>query len=178
MSGKLSKGLVQVYTGNGKGKTTAALGLGLRAVGHGLKVYMVQFMKNWNYGEVEGVRRLTPDFMIVQFGRKECITRSDVNELDVKLAKEALKHAEEVIKSGKYDVVILDEVNIAVGWGLLSVNEVLRLIKDKPSNVELVLTGRYAPKELLDAADLVTLFEEVKHPYKEKGITARMGIEY
>lgn len=178
VAGKLDKGLVQVYTGDGKGKTTAALGLGLRAVGHGLKVYVIQFMKKWSYGEVEGARRLAPDLTIVQFGRKECVTKGDVSDIDVKLAKEALKHAEDVIKSGEYDVVVLDEVNVAVGWGLLSVNDVLKLIKGKPSNVELVLTGRYAPKELLDVADLVTVFKEAKHPYKELGITARKGIEY
>lgn len=171
-------GLIQVYTGDGKGKTTAALGLALRAVGHNLKVYMIQFMKEWPYGEVKAAQRLKPNLTIVQFGRKEFVNKDNPDPKDIELAKKGLKHAEEIIKSGKYDIVILDEINIAVAWNLIPLEEALKVINQKPLHVELILTGRYAPKEFIEIADLVTEFKEIKHPYRLKGITARPGIEY
>ncbi|MHA1581099.1 MAG: cob(I)yrinic acid a,c-diamide adenosyltransferase [Candidatus Baldrarchaeia archaeon] len=174
---RLEKGFVHVYTGNGKGKTTAALGLGLRAIGHGLKVYMIQFMKGgFNYGEYRSVK-LLPNFKIVQFGGPELVNPSNPTEEDVKAAREALNHAREIIMSGEYDVVILDEINVAIDFKLIDVQDVLELIKKKPKHVELILTGRYAPSEIIKAADLVTFMREIKHPYRQ-GLPARKGIDY
>ncbi len=174
---RLKKGIVHVYTGDGKGKTTAALGLGLRAVGHGLKVYMIQFMKGGvTYGEHRAIEHL-PNFKIVQFGRPELVNPSNPKKEDIDAAKAAIEHARQVVMSGEYDVVILDEVNVAVDFNLISVNEVLDLIRSKPKHVELVLTGRYAPAEIIKAADLVTFMREVKHPYRE-GLARRRGIDY
>jgi len=174
---KLEKGIVHVYTGNGKGKTSAALGLGLRAIGHGLRVYMIQFMKGgFNYGEYKAVKFL-PNFKIVQFGRPELVNPSNPTEDDIKAAENALKHAKEIIMGGEYDIVILDEVNVALDFKLIDVQDVLELIKNKPKHVELILTGRYAPSEIIKAADLVTFMREVKHPYK-RGLQARKGIDY
>ncbi|MCD6445200.1 cob(I)yrinic acid a,c-diamide adenosyltransferase [Candidatus Bathyarchaeota archaeon] len=174
---KLSKGLVQVYTGNGKGKTSAAFGLALRAIGRGLKVYVIQFIKGgFDYGELYIVDKL-PNLKLKAFGRGKFITETKLPEEDVKLAEEALTLAEKVVKSGKYDVVILDEVNVALNLGLISLKKVLELIKIKPHHVELVLTGRYAPDEIINVADLVTEMREVKHPFS-KGVQARKGIEY
>jgi len=174
---KLKKGIVHVYTGDGKGKTTAALGLGLRAVGHGLKVYMIQFMKGGiSYGEYKAVEHL-PNFKIVQFGRPELVNPSNPKEEDIKAAKSAIEHARQVVMSGEYDVVILDEVNVALDFNLVAIDEVMDLIKNKPEHVELVLTGRYAPVEVIRAADLVTFMREVKHPYRE-GLCRRRGIDY
>ena len=174
---RLEKGVVHVYTGNGKGKTTAALGLGLRAIGHGLKVYMIQFMKGgFNYGEYRSVK-LLPNFKIVQFGRPELVNPSNPTEEDVKAVREALNHAREIIMSGEYDVVILDEINVAIDFKLIDVQDVLELIKNKPKHVELILTGRYAPSEIIKAADLVTFMREIKHPYRQ-GLPARKGIDY
>ncbi len=174
---KLKKGIIHVYTGDGKGKTTAALGLGLRAVGHGLKVYMIQFMKGGvDYGEHKAVEYL-PNFRIVQFGRPELVNPSSPGEEDVKAAKAAIEHARRVVMSGKYDVVILDEVNVALDFKLVGIEEVIDIIRNKPEHVELVLTGRYAPVEIIRAADLVTFMREVKHPYRE-GLSKRKGIDY
>lgn len=174
---KLKKGLVQLYTGNGKGKTSAAFGLALRAMGRGLKVYVIQFIKGgFDYGELYIVNKL-PNLTLKAFGRGKFITEKIPPEEDVNLAEEALSLAEKVVKSGKYDIVILDEVNVALNLGLISLERVLELIKNKPKHVELVLTGRYAPKELIEAADLVTEMKEVKHPFNE-GVQAREGIEY
>ncbi|MHA1723140.1 MAG: cob(I)yrinic acid a,c-diamide adenosyltransferase [Candidatus Baldrarchaeia archaeon] len=173
---RLEKGVVHVYTGNGKGKTTAALGLGLRAIGHGLKVYMIQFMKGFNYGEHKAVE-LLPNFKIVKFGGQELVNPSNPTEEDVRAAREALDHAREVVMSGEYDVVILDEINVALDFKLIDVQDVLELIKNKPKHVELILTGRYAPSEVIKAADLVTFMREIKHPYRQ-GLPARKGIDY
>ncbi len=171
------KGLIEVYTGNGKGKTTAALGLAVRAIGHGLKVYMIQFMKGGiKYGELETAKKMD-NFEIKSFGRPEFVKKGEPEEIDVKLAKKALKHAEEVVRSGKYDVVILDEVNVAVEWGLIKLKDLIKVIKGKPGHVELVLTGRYAPKKVVEEADLVTEMKSIKHPL-EKGIIDREGVDY
>jgi cob(I)alamin adenosyltransferase len=174
---KLEKGLVQVYTGNGKGKTTAAFGLALRAVGRGLKVYVIQFIKGgFDYGELYVVDKL-PNLKLKAFGRGKFVTEKPAGKEDVELAEEALTLAEEVVKSGEYDIVILDEINVALNLKLIKTEKVLELIKNKPKHVELILTGRYAPNEIIEAADLVTEMKEVKHPYN-KGIQARKGIEY
>lgn len=174
---KLEKGLVQVYTGNGKGKTSAAFGLALRAIGRGLKVYVIQFIKGgFDYGELYIVDKL-PNIKLKAFGRGRFVTEKPPGKKDVELAQEALALAEEVVKSGEYDIVILDEVNVALNLKLISLEEVLESIKNKPKHVELVLTGRYAPSEIIQIADLVTEMQEIKHPYK-KGSQARKGIEY
>ena len=174
---KLEKGLVQVYTGNGKGKTSAAFGLALRAIGRGLKVYVIQFIKGgFDYGELYIVDKL-PNIKLKAFGRGRFVTEKPPGKKDVELAQEALALAEEVVKSGEYDIVILDEVNVALNLKLISLEEVLESIKNKPKHVELVLTGRYAPSEIIQIADLVTEMQEIKHPYK-KGYQARKGIEY
>jgi len=174
---KLEKGLVQVYTGEGKGKTSAAFGLALRAIGRGLKVYIIQFIKGgFDYGELYVVEKL-PNLTVKAFGRGKFVTKTPPDEEDVKLAEEAFELAKKIVKSGKYDLVILDEINIAVSLRLIDLKEVVKLIKNKPSNVELILTGRYAPKEIIESADLVTEMKEVKHPYT-KGLPPRKGIEF
>jgi len=172
----LIKGYLQVYTGNGKGKTTASLGLGLRASGAGLRVHMVQFMKGRRYSEIDalvGVR----NFSISQHGRDEFVSRENPERIDIELARDGFVKAREVVMSGNFDLVILDEINVAVDYGLLTVDEVLQLIRDRPENVELVLTGRYAPREFLELADLVTEMREVRHFY-QVGVEARKGIEF
>ncbi len=172
-----SLGLVQVYTGTGKGKTTAALGLGLRAIGKGFKVIMIQFMKgDIEYGEITAARRID-GFVIEQYGRPDFVDKENPDKIDIEFAQKALKRAKEVIQKKKYDIVILDEVNVAIDWKLISVNEVLEIIKNKPKNIELILTGRYAHPKVLERADLVTEMLEIKHPY-QKGILARDGIEH
>lgn len=173
---KLDRGLVQVYTGNGKGKTTAAFGLALRAIGRGLKVYVIQFVKGgFDYGELYVVDKL-PNLTLKAFGRGKFILDEPSKE-DVKSAEEALALAESVVKSGEYDIVILDEINVALNLKLISLERVLELIKNKPRHVEMVLTGRCAPNEIIAVADLVTEMREVKHPYN-KGCQARRGIEF
>jgi cob(I)alamin adenosyltransferase len=163
---RLEKGLVQVYTGEGKGKTSAAFGSALRAIGRGLKVYIIQFIKGgFDCGELYVVEKL-PNLKVKAFGRGRFVTEVPPNEEDVKLAKEAFDLAGKVVGSGEYDIVILDEINVAVSLRLIDVKEVVKLVKNKPPNVELVLTGRYAPKEIIESADLVTEMKEVKHPVR------------
>ncbi len=175
---KIEQGLIQVYTGNGKGKTTASLGQALRAIGHGLKVYMIQFMKGWKgYGELQAAKKLYPNLVIEQFGRIGHVSKEKPEKIDFENAKKALLKAKEIMLSGEWDILILDEINIALDFGLIKLDEVLELIKSKPKNVELILTGRNAPKEIIDIADLVSEVVEVKHPY-QKNVKARMGIEY
>lgn len=170
------QGMVQVYTGPGKGKTSAALGLGLRAAGHGFEVYMIQFMKGQiNYGELNAVKHI-PNFTIRQFGRPDFVDKSDPDPEDIKQAKEALDHAREMIEIGSVDFLILDEVNVAMDFGLVTEQEVLALIELRPAHMELVLTGRYAPASIIKLADLVSEVKEVKHPY-QKGVAARKGVE-
>jgi len=174
---RLERGLVQVYSGDGKGKTSAAFGLALRAVGRGLKVYVVQFIKGgFDYGELYVVERL-PNFKLKAFGRGKFVTDVPPTEEDIKLAKEAFELAKEVVIGGKYDVVVLDEINVALHLKLVGVDEVVDLVRRKPKHVELVLTGRSAPPEIIELADLVTEMREVKHPYI-KGVPPRKGIEY
>lgn len=174
---RLSKGMIQVYTGDGKGKTTAALGLACRAVGYGLKVFVIQFMKgNIAYGEIESLKKLAPYLTIKQMGRGCLVGRDTLDPVDFTSAQEAMDLAREVLQGGEYDIVILDEINIAVDLGLVNKEEVLKLMDERPSQVELVLTGRYAVPEIIERADLVTEMVEIKH-YYHTGIKARDGIE-
>jgi len=174
---RLEKGLVQVYTGDGKGKTSAAFGLALRAIGRGLKVYVIQFIKGgFDYGELHVVDKLA-DMKLEAFGRGKFITEVSPSGEDAKLAQKALKLATKVVKEGEYDIVILDEANVALNMKLIKIDDVLKLIKTKPKHVELILTGRNAPPKLIEVADLVTEMREVKHPYM-KGVQPRKGIEY
>ena len=173
----MERGLIQVYTGNGKGKTTAALGIALRAVGHGLKVLVIQFMKgNINYGELETGKKLSPHLTIKQMGRETFVSKTNPDPIDIKMAQEGLALAEKTIKNGEFDIVILDEINVAVDYGLIPLSDLLQLIDSKPETVELILTGRNARSEIMDKADLVTEMVERKH-YYSKGVRARKGIE-
>jgi len=172
----LERGCVQVYTGNGKGKTTAALGLALRAVGRGLKVCVFQFIKGGGpYGEHLIAEKLAPLLTIIQTGRPGWVNTKDITA-DRTAAQEAFTQAKELLTSGEYDLFICDEINGAVGFGLLDVEQVLELISLKPEQVELVLTGRNAHERVIEAADLVTEMREIKHYYKA-GVPARTGIE-
>lgn len=171
------KGYIHVYTGTGKGKTTAALGLALRSWGHGKRVCIIQFMKgNEDYGEHKASLKLGKDFLIRHFGRGVFIIDKPTTE-DKKLAKKGLDFAKKILSSNKYDLIVLDEINCALHWGLLSNKDVRGLLEIKPANLELVLTGRYAPQWLIKKADLVTEMKERKHYFK-KGVKARLGIEY
>ena len=172
----MERGLVQVYTGNGKGKTTAALGLALRAVGHGLKVLMVQFMKGTSSGEFEACQRLSPFLTIRKAGREGFIFRGEIDPLDLKIAQEGFLMAKKAVENGEYDIVILDEINVAVDFGLIPLSDLLQLVDSKRETVELILTGRNAKSELLEKADLVTEMVERKH-YFQEGVAARKGIE-
>ncbi len=173
----MEKGLIQVYTGNGKGKTTAALGLALRAVGHGFKVLIIQFMKGkLNHGELQAARKLSPYLSIKQMGQKTFISRSHPEPTDLQLAQEGFLLADRAIKNGEYDIVILDEINVAIDYGLIPLSDLLKLIDSKPENVELILTGRNAKPEIIDKADLVTEMVDRKH-YYDNGVSARKGIE-
>ena len=170
-------GTVQVYTGDGKGKTTAALGLALRAVGHGLSVYMLQFMKgSSNYGELTSALRL-PGLTIEQSGRDEFVDRDSPAKVDIDLAAEGLEKSRAAVMGGRYDIVILDEVNVALDFGLIALEDVLTLIEKRPSHVELILTGRSAHPEIVKAADLVSEVLNIRHHY-DAGVEAREGIEF
>jgi cob(I)alamin adenosyltransferase len=171
----LEKGFIHIYTGPGKGKTTAAIGLGLRAAGAGLKVYMIQFMKGRRYSELDAVENLQ-NFTIVQFGRDEFVSKEKPEQIDIDLAQDGFKHFKDIVKNEKYDMIILDEINVAVDFNLIAVKDVLKIIEKKPENLELILTGRYAHPELVKIADLVTEMLEIKHPYQE-GVEARKGID-
>lgn len=176
MTLSLEQGCVQVYTGNGKGKTTAALGLALRAVGRGLKVCMFQFIKGGGqYGEHLAAEKLAPLLTIIQSGRPGWVNTKDITE-DRQVAQEAFLRAEKLLITGGFDLFICDEINGAVGFGLIDVEQVLELIDKKPEGTELVLTGRNAHQRVIDAADLVTEMREIKHYYKA-GVPARTGIE-
>lgn len=172
------QGLIQVYTGNGKGKTTAALGLALRAAGHGMRTYIGQFLKGRPTGEVEAAKRLSPLVVIEPFGRKEFVHVTDAgpDDEDIERARRGLVRCREAMLSGDFGIVVLDEVNTAVDLGVLSEQAVLDLVAGKPAGVELVLTGRSAPASILERADLVTEMKDVKH-YYERGVKAREGIE-
>ena len=173
----MEKGYVQVYTGNGKGKTTAALGLALRAAGYGMKTYIGQFMKGQHYGELDAAKMLSGFVVIEQYGLPEfCTPSSPPDPRQVEAAQKGLARIKEVLQSGEYDIVVADELCTAIYFKLISLEDALELVRLKPADVELVITGRYAPKQLIEAADLVTEMREVKHYYAE-GVSARDGIE-
>ena len=173
----LGKGYVQVYTGNSKGKTTAALGLAFRAMGRGLKTYIGQFMKGQHYSELDAGKMVQPYITIEQYGKETFVhVQHPPREEDVRDAQAGLSRAKEAMLSGKYDIVVFDEICTANHFDLISVDDMLGIIRDKPDGVEVVFTGRYAPQEVIAAADLVTDMVEVKH-YFDKGVHARDGIE-
>ncbi len=174
---KFSSGLVMVYTGDGKGKTTAAMGQALRALGHGRKVFVVQFMKGRKYGEVLCAEKFLPDLTIRQCGLDSFVMRDNPAPVDVELAGQGLNLAKKVLPSGEYDMVILDEINVALEFKLVPLDEVLEIIRNKPREVDLILTGRYAPPEIIEAADMVSEVREIKHHYA-KGVKERAGIEF
>jgi len=174
---KYDMGLIFVYTGNGKGKTTAAMGQALRAIGHGLKVLMIQFMKGKKYGEVIAAEKYLPDLTIYQCGLDSFVMRKNPAPVDIDLAQQGLNMARKATSSGEYHMVILDEINVAMDFGLISTDDVVDMIKSKAPAVDLILTGRYAPPEIVALADTVSEVHETKHHYS-KGIKERAGIEF
>lgn len=174
---KLNQGFVQIYTGNGKGKSTAAIGQAVRAAGFGLKTYIAQFMKEYPYNELVSLKHLSEWITIEQFGGDEFVYKKELpGEEELAKAKKGLQTAKEKMFSGEYDIIILDEAIVAIYFKLITTEEIVDFIKSKPENVELILTGRYCPEELIELADLVSEMNEVKH-YYQKGITSRRGIE-
>jgi len=171
----LGRGYVQVYTGDGKGKTTAALGLALRASGCGLRTYIGQFMKGQKYSELDALRDC-PAITIEQYGDVHCIRREEVTPQHLERARAGLARATEKMVSGEYDIIVLDEANVAIWFGILNLQDVLSFLDRRPEDVEVILTGRRAPQELIDRADLVTEMREIKHYYAQ-GVEARWGIE-
>ena len=169
------RGYVHVYTGDGKGKTTAAIGLAIRAAGAGLKVFMGQFVKGIEYSELKSLSRFYPQIVVKQYGRKEFVHGKPSAE-DIKAARAGYDEIRSVINSAQYNLVILDEANIAVYFGLLAVEDLVRIIEERPDSVELVFTGRKAAPQLLENADLITEMKDVRH-YYTKGVIAREGIE-
>lgn len=167
--------MIQVYTGCGKGKTTVALGLALRAAGAGLKVYIGQFLKGKDYSELNSLKKIK-NIKVEQFGRR-CFIKKKPEQKDIESARRGLERINKIISQRIYDVVILDEINVALNLNLLELKDVIRLIKKSPRNLELVLTGRYAHPKIIKIADLVSEIRELKHYYK-KGIKARKGIEF
>lgn len=172
-----TKRLVEVFTGDGKGKTSAALGIALRAAGHGLRVHIVFFMKGeFPYGEQKVLSQL-PGITFTRFGFESFVDPANIKPEEKEEARKALEAARKAMLSLKYDVVMLDEVNVAASWKLIDVAEVLKLISDRPEKVELILTGRYADPDIVKAADLVTEMIKIKHPY-DNGVLSRKGIDY
>lgn len=172
---KLNKGYVHVYTGNGKGKTTAAIGLAIRAAGAGLRVLFIQFIKGTAYSEIRALKMLSEQIAVKQYGRG-CFITGEPSQEDIDAAERGLTEIKQALSDGVYDVVVLDEANIAIQCNLFTIDKLVELIASKPNDVELVITGRYAHPLLLDCADVVTEMKEVKH-YYQKGIMARLGIE-
>ena len=171
----MQKGYTHVYTGDGKGKTTAMLGLALRAVGAGLKVYIGQFIKRGEFSEVKAIREFLPGVALEQYGAG-WVFAGKATESDKAAAKDGLSKAANALRSGEYDVVMLDEINVAISHGLVAVADALDLVRQKPPHVELVLTGRGAVPDIIEAADLVSEIRETKH-YHHDGVVARAGIE-
>ncbi|MBW2490083.1 MAG: cob(I)yrinic acid a,c-diamide adenosyltransferase [Deltaproteobacteria bacterium] len=169
------KGCIQIYTGNGKGKTTAAIGLAIRASGYGMKTYIGQFMKGQHYGELTALLN-HPHITIEQYGDIECVHREEVTQKHIDQAQQGLKQARKAMHSHQYDIIILDEINVAVWFELITTEEVLELLNERPRNVELILTGRYAPEAFIEIADLVSDVKEIKH-YYNRGVKARTGFE-
>jgi cob(I)alamin adenosyltransferase len=182
LTGNMSsnRGLIVVYTGNGKGKTTAALGIALRSVGHGHKVGMIQFIKGeWYYGELTSSKRLEPEFEMIAAGKGFVGILDDDHSFKEHetAAKNAVSLAKNKIASREYNVIILDEINYAVKLSLITKEDIISIVESVPSETTLVLTGNYALPEIIDMADLVTEMKEVKHPYRS-GVKAKMGIDY
>jgi cob(I)alamin adenosyltransferase len=174
---KLNRGFVQIYTGNGKGKSTAAIGQAVRAAGFGLKTFIAQFMKEYPYNELNSLKYLSEWITIKQFGGDDFVYKKELPGKDeLEKASRGLQTARNKMLSGEYDLVILDEAIVGIYFKLIETKELIEFIKAKPENVELILTGRYCPEELIELADLVTEMKEVKH-YYQKGITSRKGIE-
>jgi len=172
-----TRGLVEVFTGDGKGKTSAALGMTLRALGHGLHIHIIFFMKgDFPYGEQKILSELS-GVTFERFGFQDFVNPANVKSEEKEEARKAMEAARKAVLSLKYDVVILDEVNVAAAWKLIDLTDVIKLIHDKPEKVELILTGRYADSKLIELADLVTDMVKVKHPY-DKGILSRKGMDY
>ena len=169
------KGYIQVYTGDGKGKTTAALGLTLRAVGAGLKVYIAQFIKTGDYSEISALKRLADKVTVEQFGCGR-FPKGKASDEDIALAQKGLERIKDVFAAGQYNVVILDEANVAVSLGLFSVESLLAIMEQKPADVEMIITGRNAPASVIEKANLVSQVNAVKH-YFQNGVKARIGIE-
>lgn len=169
--------MVQVFTGEGRGKTSAAIGSVIRALGHGLKVHIIFFMKgNFPFGE-QKILSLLDNVSFTSYGSNEFVDPDNIKPPQKEGAQAGLRAAREALHSGKYDLIVLDEINVAVHWKLVDIQDVLGLIKEKPASVELILTGRDADPKLIEQADLVTEMRNQKHPF-EKGIDARAGIEY
>lgn len=171
----MKKGYIQVYTGDGKGKTTAALGLAIRALGAGLRVYIGQFVKGLYYSELKLFSKWKSTIKIEQFGRG-CFIKKQPSKKDIECASKGFEKIKKIIDSKKYDIVILDELSIALYYKLINLGDVIKMLKSKPPSVEIVITGRRAPGEIIEIADLVTDMKEIKHYYNE-GIKARVGIE-
>ncbi len=175
--GLLDKGYVQIYTGNGKGKTSAALGIALRAAGAGYKTLIIQFMKKFPYSETSSLKKFSGLIAVEQWiGDKFVIKRSAPSEEELDEAKRALERAREALRGDEFDIIIMDEICVSIYFKLYDTNEILEIIKSKPDGKELILTGRYCPQELIDAADLVTEMKEIKH-YYEQGVLSRKGID-
>lgn len=171
----MEKGYIQVYTGDGKGKTTAAMGLALRAAGAGLKVFIGQFVKGMHYSELDALKRYDDCITVKQFGRG-CFIHNKPSKEDIEAARKGLEEVAGIFTAGLYDVVILDEASIALYYNLFTLDELLHVLSGKKEHVEVVITGRRASQKLVEAADLVTEMKEVKH-YYQKGVQARTGIE-
>jgi cob(I)alamin adenosyltransferase len=169
------KGYIHIYTGDGKGKTTAAIGLAIRAAGYGMKTYIGQFMKGQHYGELTALRD-HPCITIEQYGDVECVHREEITQKHIDQAQQGLEQARKAMHSHQYDIIILDEINVAVWFDLILTEDVLELLNDRPENVEVILTGRRAPEAFLEMADLVSDVKEIKH-YYNRGVKARTGIE-
>lgn len=170
------KGYIQIYTGNGKGKTTAAFGLALRAVGAGKKAFIAQFVKGQIYSEIHAVQQFLPSVTVKQYGL-DCFIIKSPTQADIDIARKGFEEVSKIILSGAYDVVILDEANIALYYKLFSLEALIDLLKKKPVETEIIITGRYAPQVLIELADLVTEMKDIKH-YYSNGVSARIGIEF
>ena len=177
MNKKNKKGLIIVNTGDGKGKTTAALGTAFRALGYDYKVCMIQFIKgSWNYGELDAAKKFSDNFELIPMGEGFTWNTKD-KERDTMVAQRTWELCKEKILSGKYKIVVLDEINIALRYNYLDVHDVMNFLKKKPQDLHIILTGRNAPPEIIEIADLVTEMKEIKHPFKS-GVKAQKGIEY
>ena len=172
----MQKGYIQIYTGNGKGKTTAAFGLALRASAYGKKIFIGQFVKGMKYGELESIKKFSDNITLKQFGR-DCFIFNDPEPEDIEVARKGWDEVNKILIENNIDILILDEIGIAIHYKLISTQEVIDFIKRKPAEMELIMTGRYVPEELFELADLVTEMKEIKHYYKAD-VPAREGIEF